>query len=255
MNGGPHFKFNEAISIAVTCEMQEEVDELWSKLTSKALPAPSTTHGRRRGHAPWPLLGAREEHTRSAQGSRSGPFYRLPAGSARHAPTLSTTRHCGHWHRISTLPLLVARTISTRDAGRRRNYFDEEFTIPSPSLPRTERGRPALMAATRLDQERQALYFDVVLSSLNEAARRSLEEKMKSGYEFQSDFARSYVAKGRLEEAACAVLTVLEARGLAIPPEVRERVLASSDMAELDRWLRRAAVIAEVSALLDMATS
>ncbi|WP_434044440.1 MULTISPECIES: VOC family protein [Sorangium] len=34
LNGGPHFKFNEAISIAVTCETQEEVDELWSKLTA-----------------------------------------------------------------------------------------------------------------------------------------------------------------------------------------------------------------------------
>ncbi|AUX45974.1 3-demethylubiquinone-9 3-methyltransferase [Sorangium cellulosum] len=33
MNGGPHFKFNEAISLAVTCETQEEVDALWSKLT------------------------------------------------------------------------------------------------------------------------------------------------------------------------------------------------------------------------------
>ncbi|WP_437927065.1 VOC family protein [Sorangium sp. So ce291] len=34
MNGGPHFKFNEAISLAVTCETQAEVDELWSKLTA-----------------------------------------------------------------------------------------------------------------------------------------------------------------------------------------------------------------------------
>lgn len=34
LNGGPHFKFNEAISLAVTCETQEEVDALWSKLTA-----------------------------------------------------------------------------------------------------------------------------------------------------------------------------------------------------------------------------
>ncbi|KYF80579.1 hypothetical protein BE17_52590 [Sorangium cellulosum] len=34
MNGGPHFKFNEAISLAVTCETQAEVDELWTKLTA-----------------------------------------------------------------------------------------------------------------------------------------------------------------------------------------------------------------------------
>ncbi|GAA2212321.1 VOC family protein [Nonomuraea monospora] len=33
LNGGPQFKFNEAISLYVNCESQEEVDELWDKLT------------------------------------------------------------------------------------------------------------------------------------------------------------------------------------------------------------------------------
>ena len=32
LNGGPVFKFNEAISFFVNCETQEEVDELWEKL-------------------------------------------------------------------------------------------------------------------------------------------------------------------------------------------------------------------------------
>ncbi|MDF1754483.1 MAG: VOC family protein [Verrucomicrobiales bacterium] len=33
LNGGPAFKFNEAVSIMVYCENQEEVDRLWSALT------------------------------------------------------------------------------------------------------------------------------------------------------------------------------------------------------------------------------
>ena len=33
LNGGPHFKFTEAISLFVSCEDQAEVDELWAKLT------------------------------------------------------------------------------------------------------------------------------------------------------------------------------------------------------------------------------
>ena len=33
LNGGPIFKFTEAISFFVHCETQEEVDELWKKLT------------------------------------------------------------------------------------------------------------------------------------------------------------------------------------------------------------------------------
>lgn len=33
LNGGPMFKFTEAISFSVNCETQEEVDELWEKLS------------------------------------------------------------------------------------------------------------------------------------------------------------------------------------------------------------------------------
>ena len=32
LNGGPHFKFNEAISFHVACESQEEVDYFWDRL-------------------------------------------------------------------------------------------------------------------------------------------------------------------------------------------------------------------------------
>jgi predicted 3-demethylubiquinone-9 3-methyltransferase (glyoxalase superfamily) len=34
LNGGPMFKFTEAISFFVNCETQEEVDELWEKLSA-----------------------------------------------------------------------------------------------------------------------------------------------------------------------------------------------------------------------------
>lgn len=33
LNGGPQFPFTEAISISVSCESQQEVDELWETLT------------------------------------------------------------------------------------------------------------------------------------------------------------------------------------------------------------------------------
>jgi predicted 3-demethylubiquinone-9 3-methyltransferase (glyoxalase superfamily) len=33
LNGGPHFKFNEAISFVINCNTQEEVDYYWEKLT------------------------------------------------------------------------------------------------------------------------------------------------------------------------------------------------------------------------------
>jgi predicted 3-demethylubiquinone-9 3-methyltransferase (glyoxalase superfamily) len=33
LNGGPQFKFTEAISFSVNCETQEEVDKFWEKLS------------------------------------------------------------------------------------------------------------------------------------------------------------------------------------------------------------------------------
>jgi predicted 3-demethylubiquinone-9 3-methyltransferase (glyoxalase superfamily) len=38
LNGGPQFKFTEAISFFVNCETQEEVDELWRKLSAGGEP-------------------------------------------------------------------------------------------------------------------------------------------------------------------------------------------------------------------------
>ena len=34
LNGGPQFKFTPAISLFVNCQTQDEVDELWQKLTA-----------------------------------------------------------------------------------------------------------------------------------------------------------------------------------------------------------------------------
>ena len=38
LNGGPEFKFNEAISLQVYCEDQEEIDYYWDKLSRAATP-------------------------------------------------------------------------------------------------------------------------------------------------------------------------------------------------------------------------
>jgi len=38
VNGGPMFKFTEAVSFVVHCETQEEVDEYWEKLSAGGQP-------------------------------------------------------------------------------------------------------------------------------------------------------------------------------------------------------------------------
>ncbi|MES1240704.1 MAG: hypothetical protein ABUT39_03705 [Acidobacteriota bacterium] len=109
----------------------------------------------------------------------------------------------------------------------------------------------AVLPAIRgLDDERARFYYDLVYNSLNEATRRALETTMK-GYEYQSDFARKYVAQGRAEEGADAVLTVLRARGFVVSDSVRERILAQKDPERLRRWLEKAVVANSIAAVLD----
>jgi post-segregation antitoxin (ccd killing protein) len=118
-----------------------------------------------------------------------------------------------------------------------------------------------LPAFQRLDADRGRFYYDLVYNSLNEATRRSLETSMK-GYQYQSDFAKKYVAQGRAEgraevlaeaqaKVARAVLMVLRARGIAVSDAARERILAEKDPERLERWLERAAVATSVVAVVD----
>ena len=119
-----------------------------------------------------------------------------------------------------------------------------------------------LPAIQGLDSERARFYLDLVLNSLNATARRALEAMMK-GYEYQSDFAKEYVAQGRdeglaeglaegrTEEAARSLLTVLLARGIEVSEAARERVLAQKDLARLQRWLAKAVVAPSLADVLD----
>jgi len=34
LNGGPHFKFTEAVSFVVNCDTQEEIDDYWERLSA-----------------------------------------------------------------------------------------------------------------------------------------------------------------------------------------------------------------------------
>jgi hypothetical protein len=130
-----------------------------------------------------------------------------------------------------------------------------------------------LPALQELDEERARFYGDLVLNSLNAAARRALEAMMK-GYEYQSDFAKKYVAQGRTEGRAegrtegltegrtegraegeaRALLTALRVRGIAVPEATRERILAQKDPEQLERWLEKAVVATSLAEVLGEAS-
>jgi hypothetical protein len=66
-------------------------------------------------------------------------------------------------------------------------------------------GKAARIAATAmdvclaLDEDRSRLYFDLTLASLSTAARQELQAMDPAKYEYQSEFARRYIALGKHE--------------------------------------------------------
>lgn len=57
--------------------------------------------------------------------------------------------------------------------------------------------------------------------------------------------------RGRAAEKAAAVLEFLEARGLSVSADQRERILATKDIETLTRWVRRAATVASADSLFE----
>lgn len=113
-----------------------------------------------------------------------------------------------------------------------------------------EIARAACSAFVELDDKRAGFYYDILYNSINEAARRALEAKMK-GYEYTSPLMKKGIQMGRDEGMAHAVLTVLRARGIDVPEAMRQRVLAEKDHARLERWLERASVARTLADVLD----
>lgn len=92
-----------------------------------------------------------------------------------------------------------------------------------------------------IDRDRGALYYDFVYAMLPEAARKHLEELMTAGtYEFQSDFARRYFGQGKAEGKAEVLLSILDARGIDVPADIRSRVTGCSNLDQIEEWVRRA---------------
>ena len=112
----------------------------------------------------------------------------------------------------------------------------------------------AIMACLGLDNEAGLFYVDVVRVALGAAARRALESLMQSPQhrEFQSEFARKYVALGRAEGEAQGVaqglaqgrsadiLRLLERRDVRLTKAQRERIATCTDLALLETWFDRA---------------
>ncbi|MFC7385516.1 hypothetical protein [Sphaerisporangium rhizosphaerae] len=105
-----------------------------------------------------------------------------------------------------------------------------------------------------IESEQAQGYIDEVLAILPEAARDVLEEIMKTGTrEYKSDFARHYygrgLAEGEARGEAKMLLLVLDARGIELPDDARAKILECSDLAQIEKWGRRAGTVGSVDEL------
>jgi hypothetical protein len=82
----------------------------------------------------------------------------------------------------------------------------------------------AQLASLGLDEDRSRLYFDLVLTSLGEAARRELKMMDPAKYQYQSEFAKRYVAQGRAD----IVMRQLAVLFGPLPADAAARISASS---------------------------
>ena len=87
------------------------------------------------------------------------------------------------------------------------------------------------------------------MSTLGAIARAALEADMTVGeYEYKSDFALEFIAKGReegreagrVEEAQRLLLAILAERGLGPSDAMKARVAGCGDAALLERWVVKA---------------
>ena len=110
----------------------------------------------------------------------------------------------------------------------------------------------AAQAAQGLDADMQALYLDLIESALGEAARKAFE-MIPETYKFQGPtYLKAHaegLAEGRTEGEATALLSFLEARGLAPNEDQCQRILGCTDLDQLNSWVRKAATIVDVEEL------
>lgn len=98
---------------------------------------------------------------------------------------------------------------------------------------------PALAEALRTVDPKTAISFhDIVLAGLPMPARQRWEAHVTTsiGHTYRSELFRRLFADGEAQ----AILTVLDERGVAVPAEARDRILACTDPSQLTTWLRRA---------------
>lgn len=115
-----------------------------------------------------------------------------------------------------------------------------------------ERLRELLMTALK-DYEKvigERYFSDWVNKGLQQGLEQGLQQGLEQGLEQGLQQGREQGREqGRAEGEIEAILTVLDARGLEIPSEARERISRCTDLHVLEKWIRRAVTVTSVDEL------
>jgi hypothetical protein len=106
----------------------------------------------------------------------------------------------------------------------------------------------AAAAASDLASDNKALYLDLIESALGEAARKAFE-MLPETYKFQGPSYLRGRAEGEARGKAEDILAILQARGLVVVEEQRQKVLECGDLDRLSSWVRKAVTLTDVDEL------
>jgi len=153
-------------------------------------------------------------------------------------------------------PLVLGRSGVPEVVDEARAQADPELAVLSAMAHGTDTdtdkavrvAAAAIAASIGLDVERSTVYFDLISSSLSEAARKALQSMDPAKYEYQSEFAKRFLAQGEARGRAELLLKLLGHRFGSLSSESIRRVNTAS-IEELDALAERvlsAATVDEV---------
>lgn len=116
---------------------------------------------------------------------------------------------------------------------------------------------PAVRRAYRLGsglipEEYRTSYTEYTMTITPRNIRWLLEGEMNpTDWPVVSSFAKEHFGKGEIEGATQALLVVLEARGLTVTEEARERVTSCTDLDQLKAWTTKAVTAESIDEVFD----
>lgn len=111
-----------------------------------------------------------------------------------------------------------------------------------------------LAGLATLDQDRARVYLSYVISSLPAVTVKRLEEMMTTIQDFDylgKKYFSHWMDKGEVRGEVKSIFSVLDARGLEISDDARERIRQCEDPDQLIDWVRKAAVVTSADELFD----